>query len=117
MELIISGRVIDARKAERIGLVNEVTPSGGCLERALELAGQIAALPQPAIRTDKEAAVRGYGRPLDEGLVIEAQCFNKLLQTPEMAEGIRRFVERDHPDRAPGPDTVTPGLIRSRSKR
>jgi enoyl-CoA hydratase len=38
MELIISGRVIDAREAERIGLVNEVTPSGGCVERALELA-------------------------------------------------------------------------------
>jgi enoyl-CoA hydratase len=72
MELIITGRVIDAREAERIGLVNEVTPSGRCLERALELAAEIAALPQPAIRTDKEAAVRGFGRPLDEGLVIEA---------------------------------------------
>ena len=80
MELIITGRVIDAREAERIGLVNEVTPSGGCVERALELAEEIAALPQPAIRTDKEAAVRGFGRPLDEGLRIEAQCFNKLLQ-------------------------------------
>ena len=52
-----------------------------CVERALELAAQIAELPQPAIRTDKEAAVRGYGRPLDEGLRIEAQCFNKLLET------------------------------------
>jgi len=98
MELIITGRVLDAHEAERIGLVNEVTPRGGCLERALELAEQIAELPQPAIRTDKEAAVRGFGRPLDEGLMIEAQCFNRLLTTPEMAEGVRRFVERDHPD-------------------
>jgi enoyl-CoA hydratase len=98
MELIITGRVIDAAEAERIGLANEVTPSGRCLERAIELAEEIAALPQPAIRTDKEAAVRGFGRPLEEGLRIEAQCFNKLLSTPEMAEGIRRFVERDHPD-------------------
>jgi enoyl-CoA hydratase len=114
MELIITGRVIDAREAERIGLVNEVTPRGGCLERALALAEQIAALPQPAIRTDKEAAVRGFGRPLDEALQIEAQCFNKLLQTPEMAEGVRRFVERDHPDRGAGSDSVTPGLVRSR---
>ena len=103
MELIITGRVIDAREAERIGLVNEVTPRGGCVDRALELAEQIAALPQPAIYTDKEAAVRGFGRPLDEGLQIEAQCFNRLLQTPEMAEGLRRFVERDHPDRAAKP--------------
>jgi enoyl-CoA hydratase len=113
MELIISGRVIDAREAERIGLVNEVTPSGGCLERAMGMAAEIAALPQPAIRTDKEAAVRGYGQPLDQGLLIEARCFNRLLQTPEMAEGVRRFVERDHPDREPGGSAMTPGLVRS----
>jgi enoyl-CoA hydratase len=114
MELIITGRVIDAREAERIGLVNEVTPSGGCVDRALQLAEQIAALPQPAIRTDKEAAVRGFGRPLEEGLRIEAQCFNRLLESPEMAEGVRRFVERDHPDRGTGGDAATPGLVRSR---
>lgn len=113
MELIISGRVIDAREAERIGLVNEVTPSGGCLERAMAMAAEIAALPQPAIRTDKEAAVRGYGQPLEQGLLIEARCFNRLLQTPEMAEGVRRFVERDHPDREPGGSAMTPGLVRS----
>jgi enoyl-CoA hydratase len=114
MELIITGRVIDAREAERIGLVNEITPRGTCVERALELAEQIAALPQPAIHTDKEAAVRGFGRPLDEALMIEAQCFNRLLQTPEMAEGLRQFVERDHPDRGGDGDAVTPGLVRSR---
>ena len=116
MELIITGRVSGAAEAERSGLVNEVTPRGGCVERALELAGEIAALPQPAIRTDKEAAVRGYGRPLEEGLRIEAQCFNRLLQTPEMAEGVRRFVERDHPDRDPGGGAVTSGLVRSRER-
>jgi enoyl-CoA hydratase len=113
MELIITGRVIDAREAERIGLVNEVTPSGRCVERALELAEEIAALPQPAIRTDKEAAVRGFGRPLEEGLRIEAQSFNRLLETPEIAEGVRQFVERDHPDRESGGGSVTPGLVRS----
>jgi enoyl-CoA hydratase len=114
MELIITGRVIGAAEAERIGLVNEVTPRGGCVDRALELAEEIAALPQPAIRTDKEAAVSGFGRPLDEGLRIEAACFIKLLETPEMAEGVRRFVERDHPDRDPDGGAVTDGLVRSR---
>jgi enoyl-CoA hydratase len=113
MELIITGRVIGAAEAERIGLVNEVTPSGECVGRALALAEAIAELPQPAIHTDKEAAVRGYGRPLPEGLRIEAQCFNKLLTSPEMVEGVRRFVERDHPDRDPAGGTVTPGLARS----
>ena len=99
MDLIITGRVIDAHEAERIGLVNEVVPSGTCVDRALELAERIAALPQPAIRTDKEAAVRGFGEPLDEGLRIEAECFNRLLDQPEILEGLRQFNERDHPDR------------------
>lgn len=115
MELIITGRVIDAEEAERIGLVSEVTPAGGAVDRAVELATEIAALPQPAIRTDKEAAVRGFGRPLEEGLRIEAECFNRLLGTPEIREGVRRFVERDHPDRLPG-DTATSGLVRTRTE-
>jgi enoyl-CoA hydratase len=102
MELILTGRVIDAEEALRIGLVNEVVPSGTCVERALELAHQIAALPQPAVRTDKEAAVRGFGRPLEEGLRIEAECFDRSIFSPETAEGLRRFIERDHPDRVRG---------------
>ncbi|GAC1299739.1 MAG: hypothetical protein NVSMB20_22860 [Bradyrhizobium sp.] len=68
------------------------------------------------MRTDKEAALRGFGRPLSEGLRIEAQCFNRLLAGSEIADGVRRFVERDHPDRAPGGDSVTPGLVRSRKQ-
>ncbi len=102
IELIITGRVIDAAEALSIGLVSQVVPAGTSLERSVALAEQIAALPQPAIRTDKEAAVRGFGRPLEEGLRIEAECFNRLVTTPEIAEGIRRFNERDHPDRRPG---------------
>lgn len=98
MELIITGRVIDAEEALGIGLANEVVPEGESLKRALELAREIAALPQPAIRTDKEAAVRGFGLPLDEGLRIEAECFDRLLDGPEMAEGVRRFNRREHPD-------------------
>lgn len=111
MELIITGRVIDAAEAQRIGLVNEVVPSGTCRQRAVELARTIAALPQPAIHTDHEAVVRGFGRPLDEGLRIEAECFNRLIDTPEIEEGLRRFNERDHPDRRPG-EPSTPGLAR-----
>lgn len=112
MELIVTGRVIDAAEALQIGLVNEVVPSGTALERALELAESIAALPQPAIRTDLEAAERGWGQPLDEGLRIEAECFNRLLGEPEIVEGVRRFNERDHPDRQADGPALTPGLRR-----
>ena len=117
MELIVTGHVIDAQEALRIGLVNEVVPRGASVPRAIELASQIAALPQPAIETDKEAAVRGFGQPLGEGLRIEAECFNRLLATPEIAEGVRRFVERDHPDRRDDAEAVTPGLARRSSRR
>ena len=102
LDLIITGRVIGAAEAERIGLVNEVTESGRCLERALELAGQISALPQPALRTDLEAAIRGFGRPLEEGLAVEAELFNSLLDRPEIRTGASAFVNRDHPDRVAG---------------
>ena len=47
--------------------------------------------------------MRGFGRPLDEGLRIEAECFNRSIFRPRRSlEGLRRFVERDHPDRVRG---------------
>ena len=116
MELILTGRVIDAHEARRIGLVNEVVPRGTCRERARALAHELAALPQPALRTDKEAATGGFGLPLAEGLGLEAACFDRLLDGAEMAEGLRRFNERDHPDRIPGGAPATPGLDRARDR-
>jgi enoyl-CoA hydratase len=112
LELIITGRVIDAEEAYLIGLVHEVVPKGKSLARALELAAYICELPQPAIRTDKEAVIRGFGLPLSEGLRIEAECFNRLVHTPEIAEGRRRFIERDHPDLKAEDTPRTPGLKR-----
>lgn len=112
LELIITGRVIDAQEAERIGLVSQIVPKGKSLERALELAAYICTLPQPAIRTDKEAALRGFGLPLSEGLRIEAECFNRSIHHPATLEGLRQFTQRDHPDRRRDQRPRTPGLIR-----
>ncbi|RLQ20686.1 enoyl-CoA hydratase [Seongchinamella sediminis] len=116
LELIITGKVIDAQEAYRIGLANELVPSGTSLHRAVELARFIATLPQPAILADKEAAVRGFGQDLREGLRIEAECYNRLLTSPDSREqfldGLRRFNERDHPDRIEG-QVSTPGIVRS----
>src|SRR5919197_6220220 len=73
MELIITGRRIDVREAERIGLVHEVVPRGRALERATAVAHEIASLPQGAIRSDKESVMLGVGRTLEERLRIEAE--------------------------------------------
>ena len=112
LELIITGKVIDAQEAYRIGLANEVVPKGRSLDRAIELAEFICTLPQPAIRTDKEAAIRGYGESLDEGLRIEAEKFLDSIYTPETLEGLKQFYERLHPDRQYDAKLKTPGIVR-----
>jgi enoyl-CoA hydratase len=109
MELMMTGRVIDAKEAERIGLVNAVVPTGQGLARAIELAELVASLPQEAIRTDKEAAVRGFGEPLTEGLRIEAECFNRL-PLEALVAGASRFVRKQHPDQGEGAGVRTPGM-------
>src|SRR3954449_8667197 len=79
MELIITGRRVDAVEAERIGLANEVVPRGQALTRAVELAHQIAALPQGALRSDKESLVLGVGRTLEERLRIETELIMSMF--------------------------------------
>ncbi|MSO42161.1 MAG: hypothetical protein EXQ70_09780 [Solirubrobacterales bacterium] len=99
MELIITGRPVDAREALRIGLANEVVPEGKSLERALEMAHEIAALPQGAIRSDKETMIRHVGRTYDEQLRLEAeQCLSMFLRKDSHSIGARAFKERRAPE-------------------
>ena len=73
MEMIITGRRVGVEESQRLGLVNEIVARGKALERAQELANEIAQLPQGAIRSDKESVMRGVGRTLEERLRIEAE--------------------------------------------
>ena len=98
MELIITGRLIDVEEALRIGLVNEVVPRDQLMARASQLAEQICQLPQGAIRSDKEALLRGIGRPLAEGFAIEAEAFRTLaFRADSLTEGAGAFLEKRKP--------------------
>jgi len=98
MELIITGRRIDAREAERIGLVNEVVPRDQALVRAQALAREIAALPQGAIRADKESVVSGVGRTLEERLRIEAEAtISMFMRRDSHTIGASAFKRRETP--------------------
>jgi enoyl-CoA hydratase len=99
MELIITGRPVDAEEALRIGLANEVVPEGRSLERALELAHQIAELPQGAIRSDKETMVRNVGRTYEEQLLREAEnTASMFARRDSHAIGARAFKEGRTPE-------------------
>ncbi len=97
LELIITGRRIDVEEAYRIGLVNEIVPKEKVMARATELAEAICELPQGAIRTDKEAVMRGIGTPLEEGFRLECALFQTLLSMHDFYEGPLAFAEKRRP--------------------
>jgi enoyl-CoA hydratase/carnithine racemase len=74
-ELCLTGRIVDAREAKRIGLLNEVLPTDGFAGHAVEWCQQIARHPAPAVFKAKRAVVEGLRLPLDEGLRLEVGLF------------------------------------------
>ena len=81
LELILTGRVLDAEEALRWGLLNEVVSEGGHLERALEIAEGLAAFPQTTMLSDRRAAIEGSGLPLADGLALEAELGRASIET------------------------------------
>ena len=73
LELILTGRPVEADEAHRIGLVNEVVPPGRHVERALELAERLAGFPQDTMLADRRAALEGAGLTLEEGIALESR--------------------------------------------
>lgn len=89
MEMILTGRAVEAEEAQQIGLVNEVVDPGRHLERSLELAERIASFPQETMLSDRRAAVEGAGLPLADGLVLEHREGREVLEVA--ARGAARF--------------------------
>ncbi len=89
LELILTGRPVEAEEAHRIGLVNELAAPGAHLDRALELAEKIAAFPQETMLADRRAAIEGFGLPLKDGIALEHQLGRQTLHIA--VEGAARF--------------------------
>jgi enoyl-CoA hydratase len=90
LDLILTGRMIDAAEALSIGLLTEVVPAGEHLERALALAEGLARFPQQTMLADRRAAIEGLGMTLAEGLALEAQAGPEVFEAGQ--QGAKRFV-------------------------
>jgi enoyl-CoA hydratase len=89
LDLILTGRMIDAQEALSMGLLTEVVPAGAHLERALAVGEGLAGFPQSTMLADRRAAIEGLGLPLAEGLALEAAAGPEVFQ--DGARGAERF--------------------------
>ena len=97
MDLILTGRRMDAAEAERAGLVARVVPAANLMEEAMKVAETIAAMSLPVVLAAKEAINRAFEAPLAEGLRFERRLFQSLFATHDQKEGMAAFVEKRKP--------------------
>src|SRR5262245_31133386 len=95
MWMINTGCRIDARRALEIGLVQELVPAGRALQRARELAAELARLPQPALLADRQGVVASTDRSLQEGLDFEAEVGRRVMRDPDTVRRLTEYRERD----------------------
>ena len=98
MDLILTGRMMDAQEAERAGLVARVVPADKLLDEALAAATTICEYSLPSVMLAKEAVNRAYETPLAEGVLFERRLFHSLFATEDQKEGMRAFLEKRKPD-------------------
>jgi len=97
MELILTGEMIDAKEAHRIGLVDEVVPPEELEKRTMEIAAKIAAKSPVTIRLAKLAVKAASRLPLEQGLAYEASLFGIAFSTDDKEEGVKAFLEKRPP--------------------
>jgi enoyl-CoA hydratase len=97
MEMLLTGEPIDATRAERFGLVNEVTPVGGALEGAIHLAGLVARNAPLALAASKRVAVESADWPVGTGFDRQRAHFDPVFASEDAREGAAAFLERREP--------------------
>ncbi len=96
-ELMLTGAMIDADEACRIGLVNQVYPGDILMSKTVEMAKEIATKPQLAVRLIKEAVDNGLEMPVDKAFSYEAELFSLCFASEDQKEGMQAFLEKRPP--------------------
>ncbi len=94
MEMVLTGRMMDAEEAERAGLVSRVVPVDDLVEDALKTARKIADLSLPSVMIAKECVNKAYETTLREGVMFERRVFHSLFATEDQKEGMAAFAEK-----------------------
>ncbi|HUC64892.1 MAG TPA: enoyl-CoA hydratase [Stellaceae bacterium] len=97
MDMVLTGRTMDAAEAERSGLVSRIVPAATLIDEAVGMAARIAELSRPAVMIAKEAVNRAYETTLAEGIRFERRVFHSLFATEDQKEGMAAFVEKRKP--------------------
>ncbi len=98
MDLILTGRTIDAQEAERSGLVSRVVPAADLMAEANAVATTISQMSRSAARMAKEAVNRAFESTLAEGLLYERRLFHSAFATDDQTEGMAAFIDKRAPD-------------------
>jgi enoyl-CoA hydratase/carnithine racemase len=97
MDLLLTGRMVDAQEALRIGLVNRVVPAGTALTSAVEWAQELARQAPVAVAATKQAVFDGLGVPLEDALLVERREFARARSSEDAQEGLTAFIEKRPP--------------------
>jgi len=94
MEMVLTGRMMDAKEAERSGLVSRVVPVDELVDEAVKTAQKIAAMSLPSVMIAKESVNRAYETTLAEGIRFERRVFHSLFATNDQKEGMQAFIDK-----------------------
>jgi len=94
MEMVITGRMMDAEEAERSGLVSRIVPAAELVDEAVQTAEKIANLSRPVVMLAKESVNRAYETTLAEGVRFERRVFHSTFATEDQKEGMSAFAEK-----------------------
>src|SRR3984885_10291335 len=97
MDLILTGRMMDAQEAERSGLVARIVPAASLPDEAIKVAETIASMSLPSVLAAKEAVNAAFEMPLAEGIRFERRVFHSLFATADQKEGMAAFIAKRPP--------------------